>query len=129
MSNHLHLRSFTGRPAAVGPYLAHHAINPASQPILSCIPALTLPSCYAKDDAYSYSSEFLNAATNIGGAEFALMLQRDLHALEDRGRLGIADEVAEFCRKYAAVDIPAAREIIDWLTGGYAITGEMLRTQ
>lgn len=129
MSNHLHLRSFTGRPAAMEPYLAHHAINPASQPILSCIPALTLPSCYAKGDAYRYASEFLDAATRICGAELALMLQRDLHAFEDRGRLGISDQVGEFCRKYAAFDTPAAREIIDWLTGGYVITGEMLRTQ
>lgn len=113
----------------MGPYLAHHAINPASQPILSCIPALTLPSCYAKGDAYRYASEFLDAATRICGAELALMLQRDLNALEDRGRLAIADEVMDFCRKYGDIDHPAAREIVDWLTGGYVITGEMLRTQ
>ena len=109
--------------------LRDFAINPASQPILSCIPALTLPSCYAKGDAYCYTSEFLDADTSIAGAELASMLRRDLNALEDRGLLGIGDEVAEFCRKYRAVDHPAAREIVDWLTGGYAITGEMLRTQ
>ena len=47
MSQHLHLRAFTGRPAAIGQHLAAHGINPASQPVLSRIPALTLAESYA----------------------------------------------------------------------------------
>src|SRR5262249_22993371 len=46
MSKHLHLRSFTGRPAAIGSWLTVHAINPALQPVLSRIPALTLLASY-----------------------------------------------------------------------------------
>jgi hyaluronoglucosaminidase len=43
MSQYLHLRGFTGRPAGLaGPWPAH-VINPALQPVLSRIPALTLP--------------------------------------------------------------------------------------
>lgn len=129
MSNHLHLRSFTGRPAAIAPHVAHHAINPASQPILGCIPALTLPACYAKGDGYSYSSEFLAAAASVCGDELAALLRDDINALQDLGRAGLGDNGAKLGRKYAAIAHPAAAEIVDWLDGGYAITGEMLQTQ
>lgn len=129
MSNHLHLRAFTGRSAKIGPRVAHHAINPASQPILGCIAALTLPRCYGDGDAYSYTSAFMESAIIVCGSELASMLQNDLNRLEDRGLSGFAGEITEIRTKYAAVDHPAAREVVDWLSGGYAITGEMLRTQ
>jgi hypothetical protein len=129
MANHLHLRAFTGRPASIAPLVAHHAINPASQPILGCIAALTLPQCYGEGDAYSYSSAFMEAAIAVCGSELAAMLQYDLHLFQDRGLPGIAGETTEIRKRYAAVDHPAAREVVDWLTSGYAVTGEMLRTQ
>ncbi|MBJ7388310.1 MAG: hypothetical protein JHC92_02570 [Sphingomonadaceae bacterium] len=88
-----------------------------------------MPLCYRKGDAYLYAAAFAEAATAVCGAEFAFMLQEDLNLLEDRGLLGIADRLAEVRQKYASIDHPAAREIVDWLSGGYAITGEMLRTQ
>lgn len=128
MSNHLHLRAFTGRTAAISPHVAHHAINPASQAILGCIPALTLPISYKQGAAYCYTSAFLNAATEVCGSELAAMLQNDLNLLEDRGLSGI-DKMPEISEKYAAIDHPAAREVVDWLDGRYAITGEMLQTQ
>lgn len=129
MSNHLHLRAFTGRPATIGPSLAHHAINPASQPVLGCIPALTLSQCYSEGDSYCYTSAFREAATTVCGADLAAMLRDDLNLLEDRGLLNIADEMAELQRRYAEFDHPAASEIVEWLSGGYVITGETLQTQ
>jgi hyaluronoglucosaminidase len=129
MSNHLHLRAFTGRPADIGHYVTHHAINPASQPVLGCIPALTLPECYRRGNHYCYTSAFQEAATTVCGPDFAARLQQDLNLLEDRGLLNNSDEMAELHGKYAAIDHPAAKEVVDWLTGGYAITGEMLQTQ
>ena len=96
---------------------------------MSCVPALTLPLCYRKGDAYLYAAAFAEAATAVCGSDFAFMLQEDLNLLEDRGLLGIAERLAEVRQKYASVDHPAAREIVDWLSGGYAITGELLRTQ
>jgi hyaluronoglucosaminidase len=41
MAQHLHLRGFTGRSAAIGSHLSAHGINLALQPVLSRIPALT----------------------------------------------------------------------------------------
>ena len=31
--------------------------------------------------------------------------------------------------RYAVIGHPTAREVVDWLDGGYAITGEALQTQ
>jgi hyaluronoglucosaminidase len=129
MSNFLHLRAFTGRPANIGKYVSHHAINPASQPILNCIPALTLPMSYAKGDDYRYGEAFMAAANTILGQELANIILADLLTLQDSGLDRLGERTPKLRAKYAAIDHPAAREIVDWLDGGYAITGEMLQTQ
>ena len=61
MSRHLHLRGFTGRPAGNAAYLAGHAINPALQPVLTTIPAITLAECYRQGPDYQYGQ----AAQNV----------------------------------------------------------------
>jgi hyaluronoglucosaminidase len=129
MSTHLHLRAFTGRPANLGQFTSHHAINPASQPILSCIPALTLPRSYSEGESYRYGAAFMDAAISVCGQELALMLRADLLTLQDSGLDRLGERRKRLNEKYAAIDHPAAREVIDWLDGGYAITGEMLATQ
>jgi hyaluronoglucosaminidase len=129
MSTHLHLRAFTGRPAEIGDYVSHHAINPASQPVLGCVPALTLPQSYAKGADYRYGAAFIEAATAVCGAELASMLQADMLTFQDSGLERISDRIEKLSAKYTAINHPAAREVVDWLNGGYAITGEMLQTQ
>ncbi|MFM9853392.1 MAG: beta-N-acetylglucosaminidase domain-containing protein [Sphingomonadaceae bacterium] len=129
MSQYLHLRAFTGRPAHLGTYVSHHAINPASQPILGCIPTLTLPQSYRLGDDYRYGAAFLEAAIAVAGADLAAMLQADILTLQDSGLDRLGDRLPKLRAKYATVDHPAAREVVDWLDGGYEITGEMLQTQ
>jgi hypothetical protein len=130
MSQYLHLRAFTGRPANLGQHVRLHAINPASQPTLSCIPALTLPMIYQRGDDYRYGQAFMEAATEICGSELAQMLQTNLLTLQQSGLDRMDAELTVKLRaKFAAVDHPAALEIVDWLDGGYRITGEMLQTQ
>jgi hyaluronoglucosaminidase len=129
MSNHLHLRAFTGRPANLGQHVSHHAINPASQPTLSCIPALTLPKSYAQGDAYRYGAAFFDAAVAVCGMELAEMLRADLLSFQDAGLDRIAERVEKLSAKYAGIDHPAAHEVVDWLNSGYVITGEELQTQ
>jgi hyaluronoglucosaminidase len=130
MSQYLHLRAFTGRPANLGQEISHHAINPASQPILSCIPALTLPLCYARGDDYRYGEAFMETATAVCGPELAAMLQANFLTFQQSGLDRMeAETKAKLREKYAALDHPAAQEVVDWLDSGYAITGEMLQTQ
>jgi hyaluronoglucosaminidase len=129
MSNYLHLRGFTGRPANIGKYVSHHAINPASQPVLGCIPALTLVDSYKQGAAYQYGAAFYEAACTVVGPQLADMLRADMLRFQDSGLERIGEDAEKLSAKYAAIDHPAAREIVDWLGGGYAITGEMLQTQ
>ncbi len=67
MAQHLHLRAFTGRPAAIGQHLAAHGINLASQPVLSRIPALTLVDSYKLGEGYEYGAAFDRAAAEVLG--------------------------------------------------------------
>ncbi len=124
------LRAFTGRSVEAGAMLSHHAVNPMSQPLLGCIPALTLPMLYAQGQAYRYGAAFMEAAVAVVGEQLAMMLQADLLTHNDSGLDRLSDErKAKLTARYAAIDHPAAREVVDWLSGGYAITGEMLQTQ
>lgn len=130
MSNFLHLRSFTGRPASIAPEIAGHAINPASQPWLATIPALTLAASYAQADAYCYGKALTDAATAIVGPEMAAALTADLLSFNDSGLDSFSPErIARLTARYAAFNHPAAGEVIDWLGGGYAISGEAVQTQ
>jgi hypothetical protein len=130
MSPHLHLRAFTGRPAAIGDHLAAHAVNPASQPVLSRIPMLTLAASYAQGAAYSYGEAFRDAAVAVCGPELARALGENLLALQDGGLKEFSEaRHAKLRARYAAFDHPAAQEVVAWLDGAYAITGEQLQTQ
>jgi hypothetical protein len=129
MSQHLHLRGFTGRPASIAPHIAAHGINIASQPVLTRIPALTLADSYARRDGYEYGAGFLRAAEAVLGAELASRVQRDLLTLQDRGLDRLGSRRATLRERYAAFDHPAAREIVAWLDGRWDVSDEDVQTQ
>ncbi|HTT97231.1 MAG TPA: beta-N-acetylglucosaminidase domain-containing protein [Rhizomicrobium sp.] len=119
MSQYLHLRGFTGRPAAIADVISAHAINPALQPVLSRIPALTLAASYASGDAYEYGRALAFAASDVAGKKLGDMLHQDILLLQDSG-LDRLDTMAERLRKrYSEFDHPAAREVLAWLDGEY----------
>ena len=128
MSQHLHLRGFTGRPASLASHVAAHGINVAVQPWLTLAPAVTLAMSYAHGDAYAYGDAFLQAATLAYGAELAGRLQADLLSLDDAGLDRLGERRAKLRDRYAAFDHPAAVEVVDWLDGAYAITPEEMLT-
>ena len=130
MSQFLHLRAFTGRPASNAPLLRGHAINPALQPVLSRIPALTLAERYrVGDDAYAYGAAFARACAQVLGAPLGAHVREDLIALQDTGLDRLGEAAARLRSRYAAFDHPGAREIRAWLDGVYRISDEIVRTQ
>ena len=129
MSQHLHLRAFTGRPAAIAPHIQAHGINLASQPVLSRIPALTLAESYAQGEAYQYRAAFVRAAEKVLGAGLAERVGRDLIALQDRGLDRLGERRAVLRARYAGFDHPGAREIVAWLDGDWQVTDEQVQTQ
>lgn len=129
MSQHLHLRAFTGRPASIAPHIAAHGINVASQPVLTRIPALTLAESYAAGEVYEYGAAFAHAAREVLGPELAERVRKDILTLQDRGRDRLGDRLQALKDRYAAFDHPAAREIVDWLGGAWDVTDELVQTQ
>lgn len=125
MSQFLHLRAFTGRPAAIGAKLSGHAVNPALQPTLSLIPALTLVESYSLGENFEYGAAFLRAAKTVLGDERARIVQADIIALEDTGLDRLGDRVARLRERYAKIDHPGAKEIVAWLDGEYRFTTEI----
>src|SRR5579859_107216 len=122
MSPFLHLRAFTGRYAAGGAHLAGHAVNPALQPNLTRVPALTLPEIYARGDAYDYREAFGRAAVRVLGPELAGLVGRRLAMLQDLGLDRLGEDAAGLRTRFAAFDNPAAREIVAWLDGDWRVT-------
>ncbi len=129
MAQHLHLRAFTGRPAGIGPLIAGHGVNPASQPLLSRVPLLTLAESYARGDVYEYGAAFARAAGEVLGPALAERVRRDLLTLQDRGRDRLGERLATLRDRYAAFDHPAAREIVAWLDGHWEVTDALVQTQ
>ncbi len=129
MSQHLHLRAFTGRPAAIGALVCAHAINPASQPTLSLIPALTLAESYARGASFDCDRAFARAAADVLGPDLGKLVAADLPLLQDAGLDNLGDDAATLRARYAAIDHPAAREITAWLDGAWDITRRQMEEQ
>ncbi|HEX6923860.1 MAG TPA: beta-N-acetylglucosaminidase domain-containing protein [Longimicrobiaceae bacterium] len=130
MSQYLHLRGFTGRPAANATRISGHGINVALQPTLTRIPALTLAERYrVGDERYQYGEAFARAARMVLGEELGEWLREDLLILQDVGLDRLGEKEAPLRERYGHADHPGAREIIAWLNGEYRITDEIVRTQ
>lgn len=129
MSQYLHLRGVTGRPAEMGEHVAAHGVNPALQAVLTRIPMLTLAARYAQGDAYAYFAATRAAAGAVMGDALGQRLWEDVLFLQDVGldRLGEKEKLLR--ERWTGVDHPGAREIVDWLDGGYRITDEIVQTQ
>lgn len=126
MSPFVYLRAFTGRPSSIGPHLASHMVNPCLQPVLFRIPALTLVESYERGEAYEYMRAWMRAADEVAGPDVAALLLRHYRLFHDQG-LGRIDEQAPKLReRYAAYDVPAARDVVAWLDGYWTVTREMM---
>ena len=129
MSQYIHLRGFTGRPAANADHVAAHGSNPLLQPTLNRIPAITLSDSYRLGDNYQYSESFRHACVTVLGEDLGALVREDLLTLQDIGldRLGEKEKLLR--ARYEGVDHEGAREIIGWLDGAYRITDEIVQTQ
>jgi hyaluronoglucosaminidase len=129
MSRRLHVRAFTGRPSSIGDSIAAHAINPALQPVLTRIPALTLSESYRLGASYEYGRALAQAASDVLGADLAALLLEDIGAVQDVGLDQLGTDADRLRRRYSASDHPAAREIIAWLDGQYRFSADLVVPQ
>ncbi len=129
MSQYLYIRAFTGRDPRIAEVVAAHGVNPALQPTLSRIPALTLAESYQLGERYAYGAAFRRAAGRVLGDDFGSLVRQDVLILQDLGLDRLAEKESFLRERYREIDHPAAREIIDWLDGRYRITNEIVQTQ
>ena len=128
MSQYLHLRGFTGRPASNEDSISAHGVNPALQPTLNRIPCITLSESYRLGDSYQYSESFHHACTDVLGDSLGERVREDLLTLQDIGLDRLGEKEKMLRERYTGVDHPGAREIIEWLDGAYRITDEIVQT-
>ncbi len=126
MSPFLHLRAFVGRSADNAAHLVGHAVNPALQPVLTRIPAITLPETYALGEAYDYRAAFERAAERVLGTELAGLVGRRLATFQDVGLDRLGEDAGRLRARFADIDHPAAREILAWLDGAWRVTADDL---
>lgn len=129
MSQYLHVRGFTGRPASNTSRIAAHGINPALQPTLNRIPAITLSDNYRMGDAYEYGESFRRACIEVLGEHVGGLLREDLLTLQDIGLDRLGEKEKALRERYEGADHAGAREVIAWLDGDYRITDEIVQTQ
>ena len=128
MSQYLHLRGFTGRPASNAALIAAHGVNPALQPTLNRIPCITLSDSYRQGESYQYCESFRHACAEILGDELGQKVREDLLTLQDIGLDRLGEKEKTLRERYAGVAHPGAQEIIEWLDGAYRITDEIVQT-
>ena len=128
MSQYLHIRGFTGRPWSNSTRVAAHGINPALQPMLNRIPAITLSECYRQKDSYEYGDSFRRACCEVLGDDLGQKVSEDLLTLQDIGLDKLGEKEKLLRERYTGVDHDGAREIIAWLDGDYRITDEIVQT-
>ena len=104
-------------------------MNPALQPTLTRIPALTLIESYARGDGYAYGAATRAAAVEVLGAELGDRLWRDVLQLQDVGLDRLGERAGELRARYASFDHPGAREVVAWLDGAYRISDAVVQAQ
>lgn len=129
MSQYLHVRGFTGRPAEMAGHVAAHGINPALQPTLGLIPAITLSDSYRLGTTYEYAASFAHACAEVLGDDLGEMVREDLLTLQDIGLDRLGEKEQTLRSRYGGLDHAGAKEIIAWLDGDYRITDEIVKTQ
>lgn len=131
MSPYLYIRAFTGRPASMAQHLSAHAVNPALQPVLTRIPAISLAESYRLGEAYEYGAAFRRAAAEVLGPDMGRMIERHIGLMNDTGLDRIAPDVAGRLRdRYAPfADHLGGREVLDWLDGTWRMTREMMEAE
>ena len=116
MSQHLHIRAFTGRDPALAAHVHAHMVNPALQPVLSQIPLLSLVQSYKTGSRYAHGSVFRQAARRVCGPDLGRQLWRDLSLLQDMGLNRLKPDTCERLKTcYSAYSHPAAAEVLAWL--------------
>jgi hyaluronoglucosaminidase len=116
----LHLLPFTGRNSSeLRELTSGQLANPMNQAYLSQLSLHSLSAQYS-NAAASTEELFAQACAALCPPELAAALLDDANSFQRDGLDSVDAEVKErLVRKYSAIAHPMAREVVDWLRGGY----------
>ena len=127
MCRRLHLAA-PDRPSSLGESVAGVFLNPMNQPRLSRV-ALDAVACSLRSSEQAVGDESATTAAlrRVFPPALASLLERDWQLFGEAGLDGInTDASTSRIQEYAAVDHPAAREVVHWLKGQSLVTAEVL---
>jgi hyaluronoglucosaminidase len=120
-SKFIRIDAFRGRQSSLADLTQAHFVNPMNQCWLSRIPLATLPLVYSCGSHYDAGEAFIRCVRELCGKALGDLLTADLELLQRQGLDGIAEHQLQLLlERYASQHSPCAREIVDWLRGGYA---------
>ena len=116
----LHLLPFPPRPERLRQLSGGHFINPMNQGYLARLPLAVLRRC-PDGGAAALARHWAAALGELYSAPLATLLARDAPRFADGGLDALtAAERRRLRGEYGRIAEPAAREVCDWLDGGYA---------
>jgi hyaluronoglucosaminidase len=119
-SSHLHLQPYSGRPATLSKWVQGHCVNPMNQPELSKLVLMTLAELYTQGVDFDCDQALQHALATIRPAELGDMLAADIDTFQLIGRKDLDPRLlGEYIKRYSAYDHDVAKEVVDWLQGGY----------
>ncbi|ARN75545.1 beta-N-acetylglucosaminidase domain-containing protein [Oceanicoccus sagamiensis] len=126
-SNFLHLQPYTGRPDEIAQWSGGHIVNPMNQAILSRLPLQSLQAVYQQQAAYNPAQVLEQSLALLGDSALAAQLAEDIPCFQTEGLSSLSpQQCQQKLHLYQRFDHPAAREVADWLAGGYRFDPDCL---
>ena len=126
-SQYLHLKPYTGRPYQLKQWARGHIVNPMNQPRLSQLVLQSLQQVYQLDEHYDVDTALNSGLIELLDKPLAQLIKRDWQLFQQTGLVDLsAAKRNELIECYQSYDDVMAREIVDWLQGGYQFDPECL---
>lgn len=119
-SNYLNIRPYAGRPHQLSRWTKGHIVNPMNQPHLSRLVLSSLGKVYHLGERYELQQAFEDSLDSQLSPSLARRIKEDWPLFQQQGLAALSEEKRQQLQKqYAQFDEPSAREVMQWLAGGY----------
>ncbi len=120
ISAFLHLRPYQNRPWQLSEWTAGHLVNPMNQPMLSQLVLSSLSALYQDRDNYRQEKNLDEMLGALADKVLAAYIKDDMSLFQDIGLNELGERQKEqLLSRYQSFDHSVAREIVDWLSGGF----------
>jgi hypothetical protein len=119
-SRYLHLRPYSGRPAALGQWAGGHVVNPMNQAFLSQLVLQSLARVYRLQEDYQSEQALQAGLALLHNEPLAKQLMADIDLFQQQGLDALSEQDCDGkVHRYRRFQHVVADEVADWLEGGY----------